>query len=88
MKTVLAVSRIWKNPLEELRPGMVIEYRLGGIGIATNYDEVWRGRVTYTNPVARLICIELLGGGYEGLKECVWWEQVISVDRKATGRFL
>lgn len=67
-------------PFEELRPGVVIEYRLGGIGIATNYGEVWHGRVTYSNTVARLVCIELLEIGYEGLKECVWWEHVISIN--------
>lgn len=64
-------------PFEELQPGAVITYRLSGIGVATNYDEVWRGRVTYNNPAARLVCVELLEAGYEGLKECIWWEQII-----------
>ncbi|MGH2497022.1 MAG: hypothetical protein ACRDIV_20165 [Ktedonobacteraceae bacterium] len=63
--------------VEELQPGAVILYRLRGIGITTNYDEIWRGRVMYNNPVARLVCVELLEAGYKGLQECIWWEQII-----------
>lgn len=69
-------------PFEELRPGVIVTYRLGGIGVETNYDEVWRGRVIYVNPVARLVCVKLLEVGYEDMEDSVWWEHVISVTRE------
>jgi hypothetical protein len=67
------------NPvIRDIKPGIIIAYRLKPSDRPTNPNKLWRGKVKWCNSYG--ILVEILEEDYTGLAETISYEQVLSIE--------
>lgn len=67
---------------EQLKPGVVIVYRLLPNQLPTHPKMEWRGRVKKIDLLCKRIIVDILNAGYEGDEEPVFFEQITRVEHE------
>ena len=66
-----------------LEVGAKVAYRLKPQDLPSNPLKIWIGKVLTFDPIAGLLWVESLEEGYTGLKEFVYFSQIVGVEKPA-----
>jgi hypothetical protein len=61
--------------------GDIIFYKLRLSDLPINQERVWKGKIE--SMYSGFVLISSLDEGYEGLRETVWFSQIVTVERKS-----
>ena len=62
-----------------LYPGVTVYYRLLASELPKNPNKLWPGRIIKVLKDIKLLYVDMLESGYNGLQEYVWLEQVVAI---------
>ncbi len=70
---------------DQLRPGLVIAYRLRSCDLPTRPERLWHGRIedvsrSWASPLVGFCYVAVLDEGYEEMPELVFFDRIVSIE--------